>query len=87
MFGFLYEMMAGRHGELPRRRAAPTVEYDRGAGGFVSEDGADLGGEWLGRGEVPGQRERDATLRDIALARDGQTLADEMRELAQPPRR
>lgn len=83
MFGFLYELMGGQHGELPRRRADPTIEYDRDAGGFVSADGADLGGEWLGRGEVPGQRARDAT---AALERAGQTLADEMREFAQPPR-
>lgn len=87
MFGFLYEMMAGQHGELPRRRTHPTVEYDGAAGGFVSADGADLNEEWLGRGEVPGQRAREAALRDAAAAHDGQTIADEMRELADRPRR
>lgn len=84
MFGFLYELMGGQHGELPRRRAAPTIDYDRDEGTFVSVDGADLGGEWLGRGEVPGQRAREAA---VALERSGQSLADEMRELVQPPRR
>lgn len=80
MFGFLYELMAGQHGELSRRRRAdPSVEFDRRAGSFVSVDGADLETEWLGRGEIPGQRAREAARRD-ADARG--TVADEMRTLA-----
>lgn len=88
MFGYLYELMAGGHGELPRRRSAPSVDYDRAAGGFVTADGAEIGDEeWLGRGEIPGQRARELALREAAAAREGLSLADEMRELAQTPRR
>lgn len=77
MFGFLYELMTGQHGELPRRRRAdPRVEFDKTTKVFMSTDGADLETEWLGRGEIPGQRARD-------LAQDeAQTLADEMRQHA-----
>lgn len=83
MFGFLYELMVGQHGELPRRRRAePLVEFDGRSGGFVSADGADRETEWLGRGEIPGQRAREAALREAELVHRGQTLADEMRQLA-----
>lgn len=83
MFGFLFELMAGQHGDLSRRRRTdPSVAFDARAGGFVSIDGADGETEWLGRGEIPGQRAREAALREAALAREGQTLADEMRQLA-----
>lgn len=83
MFGFLYELMTGQHGELPRRRRAePLVEFDKTTKAFMSTDGSDLETEWLGRGEIPGQRAREAALREAAIARESQPLADEMRQHA-----
>lgn len=78
MFDFLYELLGGEHRDLPRRRReAPDVEFDAAAGTFVSADGADTSGVWLTRGEIPGAP------RAAAVANEGQTVADEMRELAQ----
>lgn len=77
MFGFLYEMMAGQHDELSRRRRADTLTFDRGEQTFIAEERNLEENRWLGRGEVPGAALADAT------GAAGQTVAEETRRLLQ----
>jgi hypothetical protein len=82
MFGFLYEMMAGQHGELPGRRGrAAAIAFDASAGTFAVDDAgrADEGDPWLGRNEVPGAARHEPTITDTG------SVVDEMRELAGRP--
>lgn len=78
MFDFLYEMIAGRHGELPRHRHADPM-FDGELGAFRVPDEPLIDDGWLGRGEVPGQAPAGEQLAE------GQTVADEVRALVSAP--
>lgn len=79
MFGFLFEMMRGQHGELPRRRHSDPVAGDGRQ--FLTEELPPIGdGTWQGRGMVPGQAVAEERL-------EGQSVADEMRQIVNAPPR
>lgn len=79
MFGFLSEMLAGGHEELPRRRRVdPNITFDPAAGSFVSVDGDDHESAWLGRGVVPGQPAPELA----QTPADALSLVEEMQQLA-----
>lgn len=81
MIDTLFAMLSGRHDELPRRRPFADPRLDAGGVLFVAGDEPTHSG-WLGRGEVPGPRRVPERRADEA-----QTVADEMRAIAQfPPR-
>lgn len=78
MYRFIYGLMGGEHEELPRRRFHDeAITFDPHEGTFVTEPPVAREGErWLGRGEVPG-----APIADAAGAGDGQSVADEVKQL------
>lgn len=83
MFDVLYELLDGRARELPRRRRFDDPRLDDAGTVFVAPEEPQHTG-WLGRGQVPGAHV--VALEELVVD-DPQSLVDEMRALAQPPRR
>lgn len=79
MFGTIFELLAGQHRELPRRRVADPT-FDAKTGGFLAPEETPIGdGTWLDRGQVPGVSAAPNDER-------GQTVAEEVRQLVERPR-
>jgi hypothetical protein len=76
---FLYELLGGQHQELPRRARFADPRLDATGAVFLTPDDPTHHG-WLGRGELPGPVRAQAPVGD-----DAQTVAEEMRALAQTP--
>lgn len=83
MFDVLYELLDGRARELPRRRRFTDPRLDDTGTVFLAPEEPQHTG-WLGRGAVPGVR---ATAVEELVVDDPQSLVDEIRALAQTPRR